>query len=251
MHLTGKAPATTNKNFETKSSQTACANDESSDKELGASEEKVLHVQYDSYKTDVFDKEKNKSNSGFRKIHYFFRYCYSLLIIANVASTTAETMDCAENTKCEKMYPVMFFTLDTIFVTVFSLELVLRFVTSRNKMAFVRNIFNIVDFLSILPYYIDLAVSLFVGTTEILITLRILRVCRILKLTRNSLRLQSFIVTIRKCFSDLVFLYFTLTLAIVLFASCFYYIERDEKPNGFESIPQSFWYTYVTMTTTG
>ena len=198
----------------------------------------------------VFD-IRRKGKKLFSKLNTVFYYLYGLFIIASVASTAAETVDCSEGVKCDVMYPTMFFALDTIFVIVFTLELLVRFFISPDKKAFVKDFMNIIDFLAILPYYLDLAIALVVGTTDILITLRVLRVCRILKLTRNSLRLQSLIVTLRNCLSDLVFLYLTMILAIVLFASCLFYMEKDENAKGFNSIPDSFWYTCVTMVTTG
>lgn len=214
--------------------------------------EHVELLRHDSSKPSIVcHKNEVKGYIHFEKVNFLFRSIYGLFIFASVASTTVETVDCAEGIKCERAHPQLFFILDSSFVAVFTLELLVRFFISNQKMAFVKNIMNIIDFLAIVPYYVDLAVSLLVGTTEILITLRILRVCRILKLTRNSLRLQSLIATLKNCFSDLVFLYFTLTLAIVLFASCLYYMEKDKNPKGFESIPHSFWYTCVTMITTG
>ena len=38
---------------------------------------------------------------------------------------------------------------------------------------------------------------------------------------------------------------------IIIFATVIYYVEKDESKTEFTSIPVSFWYTIVTMTTLG
>ena len=180
-------------------------------------------------------------------------YAYGLFIILSVATTTVETVDCEKGIKCLDLHPNLFSVLDAMFVAVFTLEFLIRFGLSKNRCVFMKQIFNIIDLVAILPYYISLIVSIFINTEGIslLITLRVLRVSRIMKLSRGSTRLQSLMYTLRNCSTDLLFLYFTFTLGILLFASVLYYVERLENPDNFNSIPQSLWYTCVTMMTTG
>ena len=182
-----------------------------------------------------------------------FNLLYGVFIILSVVTTTVETIDCETGIKCLHLHPDLFLALDSMFVAVFTLEFLIRFCLSKNRCAFMKDFFNVIDLLAILPFYISLIASLFVNTEDVtlLITLRVLRVCRIIKLTRGSSRLQSLLYTLKNCSTDLLFLYFTFTLGILLFASVLYYVERSENPKGFKSIPHSLWYTCVTMMTTG
>lgn len=135
-------------------------------------------------------------------------------------------------------------------MVVFSLELLIRFGLSPNRRAFLKDFFNIIDLLAILPYYINVILVVLIGAEDELVAFRVLRVFRIMKLSRRSPGLQSLILTLRNCYTDLLFMYFTFTLGIILFASVLYYIERDDD-RGFKSIPHSLWYTCVSMMTIG
>ena len=57
--------------------------------------------------------------------------------------------------------------------------------------------------------------------------------------------------TLRSCASELGFLLFSLTMAIVIFATIMFYAEKNVPGTDFTSIPEAFWYTIVTMTTLG
>lgn len=179
-----------------------------------------------------------------------FYFLYGLFIVLSVATTTVETIDCDDGVKCLVLYPDLFFAFDATFVAVFTVEFLIRFAWSKKRCAFMKDFFNVIDLLAILPYYISLIATQFVTTDSVtlLITLRVLRVARIMKLTRGSTRLKSLLYTLRNCSTDLLFLYFTFTLGILLFGSVLYFVESGED---FRSIPHSLWYTCVTMMTTG
>ena len=55
----------------------------------------------------------------------------------------------------------------------------------------------------------------------------------------------------KSCASELGFLLFSLTMAIVIFATIMFYAEKNVSGTKFTSIPEAFWYTIVTMTTLG
>ena len=57
--------------------------------------------------------------------------------------------------------------------------------------------------------------------------------------------------TLKSCASELGFLLFSLTMAIIIFATIMFYAEKNIPGTEFTSIPEAFWYTIVTMTTLG
>lgn len=77
-------------------------------------------------------------------------------------------------------YELDFQIANHIILAVFTVEYVLRLVSSSKKLEFIRKPMNVVDFLSIAPNYIELLLPLFVNTEE----LRALRIIRLLRLTR-------------------------------------------------------------------
>jgi len=74
-----------------------------------------------------------------------------------------------------------------------------------------------------------------------------------LVLVRNTsvLGLRILGYTLKSCASELGFLLFSLTMAIVIFATIMFYAEKNVSETKFTSIPEAFWYTIVTMTTLG
>uniref|UniRef100_A0A8C2EC54 Potassium voltage-gated channel, subfamily F, member 1a n=1 Tax=Cyprinus carpio TaxID=7962 RepID=A0A8C2EC54_CYPCA len=87
-------------------------------------------------------------------------------------------------------------SIETACIIWFTLECILRFVSSSNKLHFVFSFMNIVDFLAIMPYYVVLilgAAQLELADVQHAVqALRILRIARIFKLARHSAGLQAF-----------------------------------------------------------
>ena len=80
---------------------------------------------------------------------------------------------------------------------------------------------------------------------------RLLRVVRLLKLTRYVAALRILGNTVISCQEQLIALIFLILISVILFSSSIYYIEKEANPEQFSSIPASFWWTIITMTTVG
>ena len=149
-------------------------------------------------------------------------------------------------------YTPMWFTINTLVIAWFTAEYVLRFIASPNKWKFLIGALNIIDFLSILPYYVTLAIGDDGGSSiSILRVVRVVRVFRVFKLSRHSRGLQILGNTLRASLNELIMLMFFLFIGVMIFGSCVYYAEGGEDSEGYPSIPHSFWWAVVTMTTVG
>ncbi|VDM03922.1 unnamed protein product [Schistocephalus solidus] len=151
-----------------------------------------------------------------------------------------------------------FFVIDIICMVWFTFEILLRFYACPNKKKFFRSAVNLIDIASVIPFYVcfvtyysDLYRSSNMSSVPFLRAIRLIRVFRIFKLSRHSMGLQVLGKTMIASCREFVLLLCFLLVCVVLFASLVYYAEIDVRPNSFRSIPDSFWWAVVTMTTVG
>ncbi|KAI5938987.1 Potassium voltage-gated channel subfamily G member 4 [Manis javanica] len=196
--------------------------------------------------------------------------CLSILFVATTAvSLCVSTMPDlrAEEDKGEcsrKCYYI--FIVETVCVAWFSLEFCLRFVQAQNKCQFFQGPLNIIDILAISPYYVSLVVSSEPqedgerpGGSSYLekvgLALRVLRALRILyvmRLARHSLGLQTLGLTVRRCTREFGLLLLFLCVAVTLFSPLVYVAEKESgRVLEFTSIPASYWWAVISMTTVG
>lgn len=138
--------------------------------------------------------------------------------------------------------------LEWIITGFFTLEYILRIITTNKPRRYIFSFFGIIDLIAILPMYLSFFV---VGTRvfSIIRALRLLRLFKILnhpKFTGQSLHLLKALNASRGKIT--VFLYFVL-ISTILIGSIMYVVEGEE--NGFTSIPTSIYWTIVTLTTVG
>lgn len=167
--------------------------------------------------------------------------------------------------KCSKTCSNIFI-VETVCVAWFSLEFSLRFIQDRRKLTFLRKPLNLIDVVAILPYYITLLVDntskgekrLGSGSSyldKVGLVLRVLRALRILymmRLARHSLGLQTLGLTARRCTREFGLLLLFLCVAIALYSPLLFLVENEMAPTQeFTSIPATYWWAVITMTTVG
>ncbi|XP_072233677.1 A-type voltage-gated potassium channel KCND2 [Leuresthes tenuis] len=186
-----------------------------------------------------------------------FYYVTGFFIAVSVMANVAETVPCgaAPNhvkvLSCGERYALAFFCLDTACVMIFTVEYLLRLMVAPSRYKFVKSVMSIIDVVAIMPYYIGLVMTDNEDVSGAFVTLRVFRVFRIFKFSRHSAGLRILGYTLKSCASELGFLLFSLTMAIIIFATVMFYAEKGSSGSKFTSIPAAFWYTIVTMTTLG
>jgi voltage-gated potassium channel len=122
---------------------------------------------------------------------------------------------------------------------------------------------NIIDLLAVVPFFLELTV-LYTGGYLDMRFLRSVRLLRLFKFGRHSTQLQLIIGGLKKSIWPLALVFLMLTLALVMFGTAMYMVERgtwdpvqqcyvreDKQCSPFESIPKSFWWGIATLTTVG
>ena len=130
----------------------------------------------------------------------------------------------------------------------FTVEFLLRLYAVRRPLRYATSFFGIVDLVAILPTYLSL---FFPGTQYLLVVraLRLLRIFRILKLTRFLTEAHGLQRALRASLRKILVFLLTVAAIIVIVGSLMYLIEGGA--NGFTSIPRSMYWAVVTLTTVG
>lgn len=161
-------------------------------------------------------------------------------------STTAEDGSCTHGTL------EVFIVLEIICYSWFLFEYLVRFATTPNRLQFLLSAMNFVDLLAIIPFFTILIngnrrlVSL-----AVLRTTRLLRIFRILKLTRYSRGLKVMMFTLRASLSELEMMLLFMFMIIILSSSAVFYSDLGAEGSFFTSIPDAFWWSVTTVTTVG
>ena len=130
----------------------------------------------------------------------------------------------------------------------FSFEYIARIITVKKPFKYIFSFYGVIDLVSTIPLYLSFILT---GSSYLLTVraLRLLRVFRILKITRyigESNKLKRAMVHSRP--KILIFLFAVLIISIVA-GTIMYLVEGEE--NGYVSIPRSVYWCIVTLTTVG
>jgi len=169
-----------------------------------------------------------------------------LLLVCILASITEIVLDSVSS--LHLAYGDLFSMAEIIFTGLFTLEYVFRLLAADRPLVYARSFFGVIDLIALLPSYLGLFA---IATPSLLIlrALRFIRIFRILKLLRYSEEARELLLSLKASIRRIVvFLSFVLVLALII-GALMYFIEARE--NGFTSIPQSIYWTIVTLTTVG
>ena len=118
-----------------------------------------------------------------------------------------------------------------------------------------KNLINWIDVAAILPYFVYLfmyaATGECDGEQDAMAILRVLRVTRILKLSKHSEGLRVLGKTLKTSMKELFMFVLFLGIGVVIFSGAMFYAEESVGNTQFSSIPATFWWAVVSMTTVG
>ena len=137
-------------------------------------------------------------------------------------------------------------------VTWFIIDVSVRFIVSPEKVVFIKNFNNYIDFISSLIVILNL---IFWLKSDILHTLQVIRVFRLIRLFQYHAGQRVIILSIMTSSSILGLLVLFVIAASTLFGSFIFYSERifshDPDNTLFTSFFEAFWFCIVSLTTIG
>ncbi len=141
------------------------------------------------------------------------------------------------------VYAEQFFFINLIVSIVFLLEYVYRFLRAKKKIEFITDVFNTIDLLSFLPFFIHL-----LSGTEFLRVLRLLRILRLFDFMKHTPVLFWFVKSMKNYKKEYEAITSLIAIILVVVSVFVYHFENGINPK-FSSIPESFRWAVVTMTT--
>jgi voltage-gated potassium channel len=128
------------------------------------------------------------------------------------------------------------YLLDQIIQVIFIIEYLLRFWSADYKWQYFTNLYSIIDFLAIVPFFLTSFDTRF---------MRLLRWFRILRLIRLVVKIKNEDTLI------LTRIFFTVLAIIFIFSGLIYQLEHPINPQQFPTFLDAFYFAVVTMTTVG
>lgn len=162
---------------------------------------------------------------------------------------------------CTLVLSSPFFIIQTVCVVYFTVEFLLRLISTPSYLRFALSFLNWIDLGAIVPYFVVLALSLSNREVDMgggaVIGLRLLRLLRFLRLMKihlifkqlKSLRVLS--STLKESFADFIIMIIILTLIAFLFGAATYFAEQNDNGSAFDSIPKATYWGILTITTVG
>ncbi|KAM8743968.1 potassium voltage-gated channel subfamily V member 2 [Acanthopagrus schlegelii] len=159
--------------------------------------------------------------------------------------------------------------VESICITFFTLEYLLRLMSTPDLKRFGSSVLNTVDLVAILPHYLQMLLEYFsaedvqlhsgdietVGRVgklgQVLRIMRLMRIFRILKLARHSTGLRAFGFTLRQCYQQVGCLLLFIGMGIFMFSAMVYTVEHDVYNTNFTSMPNAWWWAAVSISTVG
>ncbi len=145
-------------------------------------------------------------------------------------------------------YHDQFYIAEWVITIFFSIEYILRIITISKPRNYIFSFYGIVDLLSTIPSYI----IFFVGGSNMFLAvraLRLLRVFRILKVTRYIGESHKLISALKNSKAKISIFLFAVLIICIITGTLMYLVEGPE--NGFTNIPLSIYWCIVTLTTVG
>lgn len=173
------------------------------------------------------------------------------VVIGSIVSMCVHSMEVGESASLRRF--------DSFCTLFFSAEFLLRLAVAPSARRFLRTTLNLIDFMTLVPFYVTAACDLRDGgesgeledVGRAVQILRLMRVLRVLKLARHSAGLRSLGATLQHSVREVGQLLLFLSVGVFFFSTLVYFAERECEESGLQTIPTGWWWATISMTTVG
>ncbi len=175
------------------------------------------------------------------------------LITLNVVAVVLESVP-----EIHQPFSRFFFAFEVFSVAIFTVEYLMRVwsITENpwsdeykhpvwGRLRYLVSPMALIDLLAILPFYLAMFLSIDLRF------LRVVRLLRVLKLTRYSSAMTMLFDVFRDEARVIGAALFVLLMLLVVTSSTIYLVEHEVQPDDFATIPHAMWWAIITMTTVG
>ncbi|GBG25239.1 Potassium voltage-gated channel protein Shaw [Hondaea fermentalgiana] len=182
-----------------------------------------------------------------------------LLVLASVTSYCMETVPhVATWDGAQRAFRIV----ELVSVSCFTVELLLRFLCSRERLRFMRTPLNIIDLAAILPFYLDLVLADRIGSPQALRVARLMRVARVFKLSRYMGWMRLYVNAFTNAIFPLSLGFLAACVHVIIIAGLIFFAERgvfdgtayvdaQGVRRDFQSLFDGMYWSVITMTTVG
>ncbi|WP_291544206.1 ion transporter [Bacteroides sp.] len=145
---------------------------------------------------------------------------------------------------------LLFITLEYLFTAFFTFEYLTRIYCSPSPRKYIFSFFGIIDLLATLPLYLAFFLP---GSRYLLIirAFRLIRVFRIFKLFSFLKEGQMLLRSLKQSSRKIIVFFFFVVILVTSLGTLMYMIEGAQGNSQFDNIPNSIYWSIVTMTTVG
>ena len=171
----------------------------------------------------------------------------SIFVSITLFSVLLTILDSVQSIQLSAKLPLE--EIDYVIYAIFTVDFILRMICCPNQRAFWFNIYNFLDFLSLLPFYLHFIFG--IGDNSFMQLIYLLRSpIRLLTLSRNFFGFKLLTKSLSRSVDSLPIPLFLLFLMVISGGIFIYFFEHQSNPL-IDSIPQAMYLSIVTITTVG
>ena len=200
--------------------------------------------------------ENNNTNSFRQKIHeiifeadtFYGKLFDVILLVAILLSIIGVMLESVD--EIDKKYHELIMAFEWGFTILFTIEYFFRIYAVNRPFKYIFSFMGIVDLLAIIPTYL-IFIFPAAHSLSVIRAIRLIRIFRIFKLSRYLRGAHTMQIALRSSRPKIIVFLLSVMLLVIILGTLMYIIESSVRTNGFENIPNSIYWSIITLTTVG
>ena len=150
----------------------------------------------------------------------------------------------------DRKYHELIIAFEWGFTILFTIEYFFRIYAVNRPFKYIFSFMGIVDLLAIIPTYLIFILPA-AHSLSVVRAIRLIRIFRIFKLSRYLRGAHTMQIALRSSRPKIIVFLLSVILLVIILGTLMYVIESGARTNGFENIPNSIYWSIITLTTVG